>query len=82
MGIPMVNSAVASKRQRRTETPGARARQIRAGLGLTIAQIAKKAGLGVGAVCDFENGKRVLRTDTLMKLAAALGVPASSLLDD
>jgi transcriptional regulator with XRE-family HTH domain len=63
------------------EHPGARARRIRERKKLTIKQVAQGAGLGVGAVCDFENGKRVLRVDSLVKLAAFLGVQPGRLLD-
>ncbi len=62
-------------------SPGERARAIREKKSLTIKQVAQGAGLGVGAVCDFENGKRTLRVDSLMKLAGYLGVQPSALLD-
>ncbi len=61
--------------------PGTRARALREKKGLTIKQVAKGAKLGVGAVCDFENGKRTLRVDSLVKLAGFLGVQPSALLD-
>jgi transcriptional regulator with XRE-family HTH domain len=63
------------------DSPGARARKIRERKGLTIKQVAEGSALGVAAVCDFENGKRDLRTNSLIKLAKFLGVQPSRLLD-
>jgi transcriptional regulator with XRE-family HTH domain len=77
----MADEEAAVSRKTKRASPGQRARAIRAERGLTIKQIAVRSKLGVGAVCDFENGKRVLRTDSLVKLAGALGVQPSALLD-
>lgn len=61
--------------------PGVRARELRKAKGLTIAEVARGAKLGTGALCDFENGKRSFRTDSLIKLAEFLDVQPSALLD-
>ena len=63
------------------ETPGERARRIRERLKLTIAEVAAKAGIGGSGLCDFENGKRDVRVETLRKIAGALKVRPSTLID-
>ncbi len=70
-----------SRKRKILISPGKRARRIRAERGLTIEEMARKAKMGTGALCDFENGKRHLRTDSLLRLAVALGVQPSALLD-
>jgi transcriptional regulator with XRE-family HTH domain len=70
----------------------AHAEEFKHRLGKNIARCREKAelsqeGLGLRAslhrteISQAERGLRVLRTDTLVKIAGALGVPASELLD-
>lgn len=45
-------------------------------------ELAKRAGIPQSAISEIEAGKRVPRADTLQKLAAALNVSVSDLLDE
>ncbi|TEB04784.1 HTH-type transcriptional regulator Xre [Pelotomaculum schinkii] len=45
-------------------------------------ELARKAGIPQSAISEIEAGKRIPRTDTLQKLATALGVSVAELLDD
>ncbi len=49
-------------------------------LGLTQEALAERGGLTTQAVSYFEGGKRAMRPENLMKIAAALGVSADYLL--
>ncbi|WP_276676033.1 helix-turn-helix domain-containing protein [Selenomonas artemidis] len=47
----------------------------RLALGITQAELANKSGVSRATVSDIENGKKVsIKTETLMRLAEALGV--------
>lgn len=59
---------------------GRRARRVRESRKLGIRDVAKKAGLGIGALSEIENGKREGRLDSYERLAKALGVPLGWLL--
>jgi transcriptional regulator with XRE-family HTH domain len=57
-----------------------RLKRLRAGRGLTQEELAARAGLSVSLVMALEQGKRGNpRLDTLLKLAAALGVTLDEL---
>ncbi len=56
-----------------------RARQAQ---GLTQKQLAAKLGIWAAVLCHWEIGTRSPNIRSLMRLAAALGVPAASLLPD
>lgn len=45
-------------------------------------ELARKAGIPQSAISEIEAGKRIPRTDTLQKLATALGVSVADLLDE
>lgn len=65
-------------------TPAASAEaivSIRTGQGITRAQLAKAAGLDRSQLWRIETGKATPYVDTLGRLARALGVPVSALLD-
>lgn len=47
--------------------------------GLTMAQLAERAGLGVHTVARLETGNEQCTIDTLRKLADALNLPVSAL---
>lgn len=61
---------------------GQRIRQAREARGLTMSGLARAAGLSAGAVSRIERGERAPGAATLQALAQALGVRASSLLDE
>jgi transcriptional regulator with XRE-family HTH domain len=48
-------------------------RSVRQSAGLTQRQLAERAGTSAAAVCLYEQGARVPRTDTLARLLAAAG---------
>ncbi len=50
-------------------------------LGLTQAQVAKKAGMSQAALSQMEKGEKNLRTKTLEKLAVAMGLDVEQLRD-
>lgn len=59
---------------------GKRIMDRRKKLGMTQEALAEKGGLTTQAVSYFECGKRAMRPENLMKVAAALGVSADYLL--
>ena len=61
------------------ETVGAAIRELRQRDGLTIAQIAEKAGISRGMLSKIENGHTSAGMDTLARIARALGVSMSML---
>jgi transcriptional regulator with XRE-family HTH domain len=63
-----------------TVLDGARLRQLRRQNGLSAAELAGKAGVGLSTVTRLErHPKRPCRTRTLARLAAALGQPPAAL---
>ena len=61
---------------------GRRIRAIRAEQSLNLDQLARLTGISAPALSLIETGKRDARLTTLAKIAAALRVPLSTLLDD
>ena len=59
---------------------GARVRRIRSGAGLTQEQLAGRVDLSRTAITNIEKGKQHVALHQLLDIAAALGVPAQSLL--
>ncbi|MGE5585793.1 MAG: helix-turn-helix domain-containing protein [Bacillota bacterium] len=55
---------------------------LREQLGLSQQELAKAAGVAQSSIHYIEMGRKSPTTRTLQKLAAALGVPASELLDE
>lgn len=55
---------------------------LREQLGLSQQELAKAAGVAQSSIHYIETGQKSPTTRTLQKLAAALGVPASELLDE
>lgn len=56
-------------------------RALRGIKGISQATLAEQAGVAPNAIADFERGKRDIRVDTALKLAAALGVKVTYELD-
>lgn len=65
-----------------SEALGRSLRSTRTQLGLTVEAFAHRAGVSVGAVSQLERGQGNPSLSTLERLAAALGVPVSRLLQD
>lgn len=66
-----------------TVMDGARLRQLRRQRGLSVAELATKAGIGLLTVVQLERQpQRSCRTRTLARLAAALGQPPAVLIAD
>ena len=61
---------------------GGRIRAIRAEQSLNLDQLARLTGISAPALSLIETGKRDARLTTLAKIAAALRVSLSALLDD
>lgn len=61
---------------------GGRIRAIRTEQSLNLDQLARLTGISAPALSLIETGKRDARLTTLAKIAAALRVPLSTLLDD
>ncbi len=59
---------------------GERVRTARAVRGLSLAALARQAGVGKGSLSEIENGTRNPNLSTLYALGGALGVPLSWLL--
>lgn len=58
-----------------------RIRALRLARGLTIEALSKNAGLSKGTMCSIEKGKRSVGLLVLRRIASALNVPATHLLD-
>lgn len=61
---------------------GLRVRQLREQRGLSQEALAELAGLHRTYVSSIERGQRNVGLDNILRLAAALDVPASSLFED
>ena len=61
---------------------GRRIRAIRAEQSLNLDQLARLTGISAPALSLIETGKRDARLTTVAKIAAALRVPLSTLLDE
>jgi transcriptional regulator with XRE-family HTH domain len=59
---------------------GENARALRRKRKLSLTAAARKAEIGLGALSELENGKRVPALTTLKKLATAMGVKVRQLL--
>lgn len=63
-------------------TFGERVKSRRTILGMTQVDLAEKIGIHRPDLSDIENGKHSPTLETVEKVAKALGVPPSSLVDD
>lgn len=61
---------------------GGRIRKARKTIGLTLHQLARLSGISAPALSHVERGKRDLRVTTLCRIADALRVAMSDLLED
>lgn len=53
---------------------GPRLKELRTAAGLTQPELAEKAGMSKGGIADLEQGRNQPAWETVLKLAAALGV--------
>ncbi|WP_296197033.1 XRE family transcriptional regulator [uncultured Microbacterium sp.] len=68
--------------QRAVETLGAAVREARKRLGLSVQALAEKAGVSFGLVSQLERGLGNPSLASIQRLAGALGIPTSQLLDE
>ena len=61
---------------------GPRLRRLRQAAGLTLKELAERAGLAVSTISKIENDRMSPTYDVLLKLAAGLGVDLSTLLEE
>ena len=61
---------------------GRRLEVVRLGLGWSQEQVAKASGVSLAAYSNIENGRSSPTVEQLLRLAAALGRPASQFLDN
>ena len=61
------------------ETPGERIQRLRLAAGLTLTDLADKAGVSVGTVWNLENSVGDTQLSTLQKLCKALKINLSDL---
>ncbi|MFE9428150.1 helix-turn-helix domain-containing protein [Kitasatospora sp. NPDC006697] len=61
---------------------GARLRELRAARGLSLSELARRAGIGKGTLSELEAGRRNPTLETLYALTTSLEVPLSAVLDD
>ncbi len=61
---------------------GERLKHRRIGAGLTLSELAERAGFGKAYLSRIENGKKVPPIGTLARIAEVLGIEAASLLAD
>jgi transcriptional regulator with XRE-family HTH domain len=64
---------------RLSEVIGARTRERRLARGMSVAELARQAGLSKAVISKVENAQGAANLQTLARLAAALDVPATSL---
>ena len=65
-----------------TKETGDRIRQLRHDRGLTIEELAHRAGLSRRRMIDIDNGKYIGRAATIMRIAAALNTTVAYLLGE
>lgn len=68
--------------QRTVETLGAAVREARKRLGLSVQALSEKAGVSFGLVSQLERGLGNPSLQSLQRLAGALGIPVTQLLDE
>ena len=59
---------------------GLRIRELRGGLGLSLSELARRAGIGKSSLSDIEAGRRNPTIETLYALCTPLGVPMTALI--
>ncbi|MEU0566446.1 XRE family transcriptional regulator [Nonomuraea sp. NPDC005983] len=60
---------------------GERVRQLRRAAGLSLSELARRAGVGKATLSGVENGTRNPTLETLWAITAQLGVPIGAILD-
>src|SRR5262245_53432150 len=71
-----------STMSREAEAMGQRIQELRQGAGLSQTQLAEAAGVSVGAVRNWEQGRRLPYFDAAWRLAKALGITRDELAGD
>jgi XRE family transcriptional regulator, regulator of sulfur utilization len=66
----------------RRRAVGARITTLRADRGLSLSELARRAGIGKGSLSELEAGQRNPTLDTLYAIAGQLGVPLTALLGE
>ena len=61
---------------------GARIRELRLAAGLTQAELARRTGIHRPNIARVEAGRHTPSLETLARLASAIGVPTTRVLDD
>jgi XRE family transcriptional regulator, regulator of sulfur utilization len=61
---------------------GRRVRGLREAQGVSLSQLAKRAGIGKATLSGVENGRRNPTLETLWAITAQLGVPIGAILDE
>lgn len=64
------------------EGVGERLRRLREAAGVSLSELARRAGVGKATLSGLENGTRNPTLETLWSVTAALGVPITALLAD
>ncbi|MEW5810508.1 MAG: helix-turn-helix domain-containing protein [Actinomycetota bacterium] len=65
-----------------TEDVGRRLRELRSERGLSLSELARRAGVGKGSLSEIEAGKRNPTVETLYALCAPLDVPLTALVGE
>ena len=62
--------------------PGLRLRELRAARGLSLSELARRAGVGKATLSEIESGRRNPTVETLYAVCAPLDVPLTALLGE
>ncbi|GAA3717513.1 helix-turn-helix domain-containing protein [Gordonia hankookensis] len=68
--------------EHRRQAVGNRIAALRADRGLSLSELARRAGIGKGSLSEIESGQRNPTLDTLYAVAGPLGVPLTALLGE
>jgi XRE family transcriptional regulator, regulator of sulfur utilization len=68
--------------EERRRAVGSRIATIRGDRGMSLSELARRAGIGKGSLSEIESGQRNPTLDTLYAVAGPLGVPLTALLGE
>lgn len=80
--MDMLNDAAERSKDDADVRVGRRVRALRLERNLSLAELAAKAGISIGALSQIERGMSSLRVKVIWPLAAALGIEPSALIAD